>query len=180
MLFNSNVFLFAFLPWAVLGFYLLAHFGSVFAAKLWLCLCSFVFYGWWNPAFVLLLAGSIVFNYTLSLFLTEGEEAGSRQTLILACGIAANLALLFYYKYLFPLLDFLHHLGVTQTDYGSVILAIGISFFTFTQIGYLVDCRQGLVRERSALNYVLFVTFFSASDRRSHPASPRSDAAVRG
>ncbi len=164
MLFNSNVFLFAFLPPAIIGYYLLAHFHSAFAAKVCLCLASFVFYGWWNPVFLLLLGGSIAFNYTVSLFLTETEEGAhgtqNRQTLLLAAGIAVNLALLFYYKYLFPLLDFLHRLGWTQTDFGSVVLAIGISFFTFTQIGYLVDCRQGLVRERSLLNYVLFVTFF--------------------
>jgi alginate O-acetyltransferase complex protein AlgI len=158
MLFNSNVFLFEFLPCAILGFYLLAHLGSVLAAKVWLCLASLVFYGWWNPAFLLLLCGSIAFNYVLSTFLKDDESR--KQTLLLAAGIAANLALLFYYKYLFPLLGFLHSLGWTQVDFGTIVLAIGISFFTFTQIGYLVDCRQGLVRERSFVHYVLFVSFF--------------------
>ncbi len=161
MLFNSNVFLFAFLPIAILGFYWLAHGPGAHAAKVWLCLASFVFYGWWNPAFVLLLLGSIAFNYTLSLRLTDSDDdAGRRQTLLLAAGVAANLLLLGYYKYLFPLMGFLHRLGWTHVDFGSVILPIGISFFTFTQIGYLVDCRQGMVKERGLLNYVLFVTFF--------------------
>lgn len=161
MLFNSNVFLFAFLPIAIVGFYSLAHGSGAHAARIWLCLSSFVFYGWWNPAFLLLLTGSIAFNYALSLFLRDSESSpGEGQTWLLGVGIAANLALLAYYKYLFPLLGFLHHLGLNPTDFGSVILPIGISFFTFTQIGYLVDCRQGLVRERGLLNYVLFVTFF--------------------
>jgi D-alanyl-lipoteichoic acid acyltransferase DltB (MBOAT superfamily) len=160
MLFNSSVFLFWFLPIALVGYYLLAHKAGAFYAKVWLCVGSFVFYGWWNPAFLLLLTGSIAFNYWLSRYLTADESEGSRQGWILGFGVAANLLLLFYYKYLFPLLGFLHQLGFTHVDYGSVILPIGISFFTFTQIGYLVDCRQGLVEERGLLNYVLFVTFF--------------------
>jgi alginate O-acetyltransferase complex protein AlgI len=161
MLFNSNVFLFGFLPLAILGFYWAARGGGVQAAKVWLCLASFFFYGWWNPAFLLLLVGSIAFNYTVSRFLDDSDnDAGRRQSWLLGAGIAANLLLLFYYKYLFALLGFFHRLGWNAGDFGSVILPIGISFFTFTQIGYLVDCRQGLVRERGLLNYVLFVTFF--------------------
>jgi len=161
MLFNSSVFLYAFLPISILGFYLLARHAGIAAAKLWLCIASFVFYGWWNPAFLVLLAGSIAFNYTLSLFLRGTDKsAGRGQTLLLAAGISANVMLLGYFKYLFPFLIFLHELGWLRVDAGSVILPLGISFFTFTQIGYLVDCRQGLVRQRGLLNYVLFVTFF--------------------
>jgi alginate O-acetyltransferase complex protein AlgI len=160
MLFNSYVFLFGFLPTTLVGYYGVAHLYGARAAKIWLCLASFVFYGWWHPALVVLFIGSIAFNYFLSLYLV-GEESGhpSRQSKILLAGVAANLLLLFYYKYLFALLGFFRDLGWTG-DAGSVILPIGISFFTFTQIGYLVDCRQGLVRDRSLLNYVLFVTFF--------------------
>jgi alginate O-acetyltransferase complex protein AlgI len=161
MLFNSSVFLFAFLPLTNIGFYFLARRVGVVAAKLWLCVASFVFYGWWNPAFVLLLAGSIAFNYTISLFLKDsGDDESRSQSLLLALGVAANLSLLFYFKYLFHLFGFLHGLGWLRADLGSVILPLGISFFTFTQVGYLVDCRQGLVRERGLLNYILFVTFF--------------------
>ena len=161
MLFNSYIFLFAFLPVAVVGYYGLAQLYGSKAAKIWLCLASFVFYGWWNPAFVLLLLGSIAFNYTLSLYLVgKGDAESKNQSAILFGGIAANILLLFHYKYFYPLLGFFHDLGWTHVDYGSVILPIGISFFTFTQIGYLVDCREGLVRDRGLLNYVLFVTFF--------------------
>ena len=161
MLFNSSVFLFAFLPIALVGYYSLARWHSVNAAKIWLCLSSFVFYGWWNPAFLILLVGSIAFNYVLSLGLGSGEEGPSRrQKLLIMFGVVANLLLLVYFKYLYPLLDFFHSLGWSGIDYGSVILPIGISFFTFTQIGYLVDCHQGIVKDRGLLSYVLFVTFF--------------------
>jgi D-alanyl-lipoteichoic acid acyltransferase DltB (MBOAT superfamily) len=161
MLFNSSVFLYAFLPLSVLGFYLLARHASIGAAKVWLCVASFAFYGWWHPAFLVLLVGSIAFNYTLSLFLGGPDKSPGRgQTLLLAAGVTANVLLLAYFKYLFPLLRFLHELGWLRVDAGSVILPLGISFFTFTQIGYLVDCRQGQVRQRGLVNYVLFVTFF--------------------
>jgi D-alanyl-lipoteichoic acid acyltransferase DltB (MBOAT superfamily) len=161
MLFNSYVFLLAFLPVALVGYYGVAHLYGARAARIWLCLASFVFYGWWNPTLVLLLMGSIAFNYFLSRYLVgEDAEGSSPQGTILTIGVAANLLLLFYYKYLFALFGFFHDLGWTTAVMGSVILPIGISFFTFTQIGYLVDCRQGLVRDRSLLNYALFVTFF--------------------
>jgi alginate O-acetyltransferase complex protein AlgI len=161
MLFNSSVFLYAFLPLSILGFYLLARRGGVLAAKLWLCAASFVFYAWWNPVFVFLLIGSIAFNYTVSAFLTDSDrDRGRKQTLILAAGIGANLLLLFYFKYFAAFFHFLYSLGWTRADVDSIILPLGISFFTFTQIGYLVDCRQGLVRDRGLVNYILFVTFF--------------------
>jgi len=160
MLFNSTVFLFWFLPIACVSYYALAHVYGASAAKVLLCIASLVFYGWWNPRFVLLLIGSIAFNYTLSLALTGGEARQRRERWLFWLGITANLLLLVYYKYLFHVLDYLHVLGWVQRDYGSVLLPIGISFFTFTQIGYLVDCRQSLVRERNLLDYVLFVTFF--------------------
>jgi len=160
MLFNSTVFLFWFLPIACVSYYVLGHLAGSSSAKMLLCVASFVFYGWWNPWFVLLLVGSIAFNYTLSLYLTGDDDAKPVEPWLFAAGIAANLLLLIYYKYLFHVLELLHALGWVRVDYGSVILPIGISFFTFTQIGYLVDCRQGLVRERNLLDYVLFVTFF--------------------
>ncbi len=160
MLFNSAVFLFFFLPISLLAYYALARWRSVPYAKAWLCGASFFFYGWWNPAFVLLLVGSIAFNYFISHQLKGDDDPSPRQRAILTFGIAANLLLLFYYKYLFPVLGFFDSMGWGHFDYGSVILPIGISFFTFTQIGYLVDCHQGLVRDRGLLNYVLFVTFF--------------------
>jgi alginate O-acetyltransferase complex protein AlgI len=160
MLFNSSAFLFAFLPISLLGFYLLAR-ARISLAKIWLCVASFVFYGWWNPKFMLLLGGSIAFNYTLSRFLKgDGDEEGGAQRWLLVAGITANLLLLFYYKYLFHLLQFMYGMNLLSTNVELVILPLGISFFTFTQIGYLVDCRQGLVKEHNLLNYIIFVTFF--------------------
>jgi D-alanyl-lipoteichoic acid acyltransferase DltB (MBOAT superfamily) len=159
MLFNSYEFIFVFLPVAVAAYYLLGRWDARWAAG-WLVLCSVGFYAWWNPSFVILLLGSIVFNYSVGTgIMASGPDRPARQSMLLVGGIAANLSLLFYYKYLFALLGFFGILQGTSWG-GSMILPLGISFFTFTQIGYLVDCRQGGVTERGPLDYALFVTFF--------------------
>lgn len=158
MLFSSDVFMFAFLPVAVLGYYLLGLTGRRPAA-LWLVVASFFFYGWWNPAYIALLLASITFNYLCGLAIVTGAASPRRQTAVLVFAIVADLAALCYYKYLFPFLDFLHGLGVAG-PVSQVVLPLGISFFTFTQIGYLIDCRQGMAKERGVIEYFLFATFF--------------------
>jgi D-alanyl-lipoteichoic acid acyltransferase DltB (MBOAT superfamily) len=161
MIFSSDPFIFLFLPIAVLGYYGLALIGRIWAA-VWLVLMSFVFYGYWNPSYVLLLVGSIAWNYSVgALIFAQDEEQERRKFWLLWLGIAGNLGLLCYYKYLFPLIGFLaaHHLAPVSWE-EHVFLPLGISFFTFTQIGYLVDSYDGKARERDLLSYLLFVTFF--------------------
>src|SRR5262249_33227189 len=83
-----------------------------------------------------------------------------RQSLVLAFGIAADLLVLFYYKYLAYLIGVVASLGLTSAAAPSILLPLGLSFFTFTQIGYLIDCAQGEAPERGFVQYVLFVSFF--------------------
>jgi alginate O-acetyltransferase complex protein AlgI len=160
VLFNSYIFLLVFLPVSLLGYYSLGHYANSTAAKFWLAIASFVFYGWWNPAFVVLLLLSIAVNYALSVLILDAEAHADRQRMLLTLGIVLNLSVLVYYKYLFVALQFFHAHAWLSTDFGRVILPLGISFFTFTQIGYLVDSQQGMVKEKNLLNYTLFVTFF--------------------
>src|SRR5262249_47965580 len=160
MLFNSYVFLYAFLPISLAGYYALGKFAGPDGAKIWLSAASLFFYGWWSAPFVLLLVASILFNYFLGFLILNSASRPLRQRIILTFAISANLGALFFYKSLFPLVDFLHNAGLISGTYGGIILPLGISFFTFTQIGYLVDCQNGLTSERGFFNYVLFVTFF--------------------
>jgi alginate O-acetyltransferase complex protein AlgI len=159
MLFNSYTFLFAFLPVALLGFYLVSRLGRRAAAG-WLILASFTFYGWWNPQFVILLVLSIVLNYSASEVIAACKNRPSLQAGCLTVAIAANVGALVYYKYLAVMVHALTGLGVIHAATPNIILPLGISFFTFTQIGYLVDRKQDLVKDRGVLDYVLFVTFF--------------------
>jgi alginate O-acetyltransferase complex protein AlgI len=159
LLFNSYGFLFVFLPVALAGFFGAARFGRP-AAGLWLIACSFVFYGWWNPAFCFVLATSIAFNYAVSLLLARTESRPRLSNTILAAGIAVNLMALVYFKYLAWLIGLLDEAIAAQLAVPNIVLPLGISFFTFTQIGYLADCAAGTAGDRDPLNYVLFVTFF--------------------
>ncbi|MBW5413633.1 MULTISPECIES: MBOAT family protein [Pseudomonas] len=155
MLFNSFAFIAGFLPVVLLGFFVLGGTGRQRLAIVWLTLASLVFYGWWNPANVPLLAASMIFNYLLGGYLLRNP---SRWALTL--GIAANLALLGYYKYTGFLLGTLDDVLDTGWTVSDIILPLAISFFTFQQIAYLVDAHDGEVVEHDFLNYCLFITFF--------------------
>ena len=159
MIFNSPAFLFVFLPLAFAGYFALMRLRVAVAAKTWLVLASLVFYGWWNPFFVPLLAGSIWFNFRLGTALMDaaGTPSGRRW---LCLGIAANLLLLGWFKYVAFAATNINALFGTAIAVPDVSLPLGISFFTFTQIAWLVDSWQGKVRDRSALDFTLFVTFF--------------------
>ncbi len=159
MLFNSLKFIFGFLPIAMLGFHLLGSSGRrpVIA---WLAFCSLVFYAFWKPAFVFFLLGSIVVNYLVALAISSAGEGSSRRRQLLALGVTLNLLALFYFKYLYKLLLTLHSLHLSALPAHSILLPLGISFFTFTQISYLVDLAQGQAERQDLLSYVLFVTFF--------------------
>lgn len=159
MLFNSYIFLGVFLPVALLGFFLCARLGRRSAGG-WLVCASLTFYAWWNPAFLPLLLLSICLNYGFSETIGRCNVKPKLQSFLLALAIGLNLLALFYFKYFFTLTQFIASLSGFALSYDPVILPLGISFFTFTQIGYLIDVKQGAAKDRGFLNYLLFVTFF--------------------
>jgi D-alanyl-lipoteichoic acid acyltransferase DltB (MBOAT superfamily) len=159
MLFNSFSFLFLFLPIAVLGFFIASALSKAMG-RAWLVLMSLGFYTWWYPPFTVLLITSIAFNYSFGRLLLAREGRAGQST-ILFFALACNLGALFYYKYAYTLASSLFDHGLTQTLWmNDVLLPLGISFFTFTQIGFLLDCRGGMVKDRGLIDYILFVTFF--------------------
>ena len=166
MLFNSYIFIFGFLPVTLLGFFWLARRSHAYAAA-WLALASLFFYGYWNPAYIGLLLGSIVCNYAFGLWMAKAQvraqsqlESGGRKKHILVFAIAANLSLLAYYKYANFFVSNVDAVLGTDWNVSSIILPLGISFFTFTQIAFLVDTYRGEVKEYNFIHYVLFVTYF--------------------
>jgi len=166
MLFNSYPFLFAFLPVTAVVYFALARFRLTFAAKCWLAAASLFFYGWWDYRYIPLIVASIGFNYTIGRLLgarsADGAARieGGRRRAVLIGGVTANLLLLGYYKYADFFLS--NWSGATGTPVALLKLALplGISFFTFTQIAYLVDVYKKKAREASLVHYALFVTFF--------------------
>jgi D-alanyl-lipoteichoic acid acyltransferase DltB (MBOAT superfamily) len=157
MLFNSYTFMFAFLPVVLAGYFILNRCRLFLPAKLWLALASLAFYGWWNIRYIPLILLSILFNYILG---RQMHNTRLRPRVLLIFGLTANLLLLGYYKYA----DFFisNWNGLTGGSVPSLhlLLPLGISFFTFTQIAYLVDAYRLQAREYSPVNYILFVTFF--------------------
>jgi D-alanyl-lipoteichoic acid acyltransferase DltB (MBOAT superfamily) len=159
MLFNSLPFLFVFLPVVLIGFLLVGRLGRI-AAVGWLSAASLVFYAYWNKAFLVLLLGSIVFNFLCAQAIGRAVNRAGWQQGFLWAGLAGDLALLGYFKYWFPLLNSLGSLTHPPLYFGSVILPLGISFFTLTQIAYLVDLQQGEANLLTLIEHLFFVGFF--------------------
>ena len=161
MLFNSVEFIFGFLPLTALVFFGLARRSHAVAAC-WLALASLFFYGWWNWAYVPLLLASAAFNYAcgvrLARFVREHRTVAAGA--LFAFAVTANLVLLGYYKYANFLLGIWGSLGGHAPAVGQIILPLGISFFTFTQIAFLADVRRGYAKEYNPVHYGLFVTYF--------------------
>lgn len=160
MLFNSYVFMLAFLPATLLGYFLLGRLPvRAPVNKAFLVLASLVFYGYNEPRYVPIIVSSILVNYALSQLLLGAQKKAARLPLLLV-GLAFNLGVLFYFKYH----DFFAKnvnaaFGLALT-LNNVALPLGISFFTFQQLSYVVDSYKKTVPRYDILDYSLFVTFF--------------------
>jgi D-alanyl-lipoteichoic acid acyltransferase DltB (MBOAT superfamily) len=124
-----------------------------------LIVASFIFYGFWIPAYLLLLVASILFNHAIARALLAGPAPQIRRMLIVL-GIALNLALIGFYKYAAFLVESLNWTLQTGFDVPDIILPIGISFFTFQQISLLVDAYRERVEQLRFWDHVLFIAFF--------------------
>jgi D-alanyl-lipoteichoic acid acyltransferase DltB (MBOAT superfamily) len=157
VLFNSFAFLFGFLPVALAAYHGLRIYGKQEWAKCALLLASLFFYGWWDVRYLPLIIISVLVNFVIGLIL--GQKINLRQS-ILIVGIIFNLGLLGYYKYANFFLTNLTELTGLSLTVRSIILPLGISFFTFQQIAYIVETSRDGGCERNIVNYGLFVIFF--------------------
>lgn len=161
MLFNSYAFIFLFLPVVAIVFFQLARVGQQYASA-WLALSSLFFYGYWNPDYLGLLLGSIVGNYSFGTWIGRAvnRHDAIRGKKLLFAAVTANLLLLGYFKYANFFMENMDALTGAHWLIGKIVLPLGISFFTFTQIAFLVDVHQGKVKEYNFMHYLLFVTYF--------------------
>ena len=144
MVFSSFNFIFFFLPLTLAGFFLLGRRNTDWAAG-WLLLASLVFYSSWNYKYLPIIALSIIGNYLAYRGILRAAE--SRKKIWLAGAIVFNIALLGYFKYANFFISSLNSLTGEDLHLLDVLLPIGISFFTFTQISFLVDARHGKVED---------------------------------
>jgi alginate O-acetyltransferase complex protein AlgI len=160
MLFNSYIFIFGFLPPVLVGFYVLGARSREWAL-LWLIAASLMFYAWWRPLNVLLIAPSILINYGLSRDLERtAQRHPARARIVLTAGIVFNLCFLGYFKYAIFGEQALNDLFGAGLPLTQVILPLGISFITFQKIAFLVDVHAGRIERFTFREYALFVLFF--------------------
>jgi len=160
MLFNSYEFIFLFLPVSFFIYFYLNHKRLTEASKGFLVLSSLFFYSWWNPVYLPIILISMLFNYGIGEIFSKDSFNKISKKSILSFAIFANIILLGYFKYMDFFISNINF--ITGSDIGLYHLALplGISFFTFQQISYLVDSYKGETIEYDFLNYALFVTFF--------------------
>lgn len=159
MLFNSYLFILCFFPLAVAGYYALHHFGKPRAALGYLLLMSMWFYGCNSVKYLFILLAGILLNFTVVELLSRAERALFRR-LLLAAGLAVNLGILFYYKYYDFFIENIN--AWLKTDYRllQLMLPLGISFYTFQQLSYVIDSYKGESEKYGLLEYAVYVSFF--------------------
>lgn len=162
MLFNSYIFIFLFLPLCVTIYFVLHRLCFGRAARVWLLGMSLWFYGYFNPSYVLIICGSILVNFGVSRYLLRLRRAGRQRgaKVLMLLGVSANVALLFYFKYVDFFLANVNRAFRTDFAMRNIVLPLGISFFTFQQISYVVDSWRGETEGYSLLDYAVFVSFF--------------------
>ncbi len=159
MLFNSIEFLFIFLPIVFIVFFLLFKFKLTKFSNLWLLAASLYFYAYYKIEYLPIIISSIVFNYTMGYFIHKDYSAKTKKA-ILVFAVVGNLALLCHYKYFNFLIETFNSLSLTHFDTMKLLLPLGISFFTFQQIGYITDSYKGEAKHTNIIDYALFVSFF--------------------
>ncbi len=159
MLFNSVIFITLFLPLALLGWFMLQKLGNPAYAKAFLVGMSFWFYGYYNVYYLWILAASMAANYLLSM-LFEKFPGAAMQKFLLFLGTAGNLALLFYFKYFNFFVDNCNFFLHADIRIEKIALPLGISFFTFQQLSFVVDRYRKNAAHYPVLDYAFFVSFF--------------------
>ncbi|MCR5484129.1 MAG: MBOAT family protein [Clostridiales bacterium] len=159
MLFNSYIFILAFLPVTLTGYFLLNRYGKTSASKLWLCGMSLVFYGYFNIKYLPVIIFSILLNFFFSRFLISSEKENLRKA-VLCFSVFLNVGVLFFFKYLDFFIENVNAVFKAELPLLKIALPLGISFFTFQQLSFIIDSYKRKVPRYAFLDYALFVSFF--------------------
>ena len=159
MLFNSYIFVMLFLPLSIIGFFILNKLKSPVWAHVFLLGMSLWFYGYFNKKYLLLIIFSVLFNYTAYRILL-GNVNKKINSIVLAMAVLFNLSLLFVFKYYNFFIENINLIFQKNLPLHHLLLPLGISFFTFQQISFIIDTYQGQVEKHDLCTYALFVTYF--------------------
>lgn len=164
MVFSSHIFIFYFLPLVLAAYYAVPQ---RYRNGL-LCAASYVFYGWWNPWFVLLMLASTVIDYRCGQWVTAPDATDSQRRRAVTVSVVANLSLLGFFKYWMFFADNVNGLlatvggeGPWQLPVWQIVLPVGISFYTFQSMSYTIDLYRGQARPASTLlDFAAYVSLF--------------------
>lgn len=158
MLFNSYIFIF--LPVTLLGYFLLNKYKKYNCSEYFLIVMSLWFYAYFNFYYLPIILVSIILNFLLGQIFLNSNTNKKSKMLLLVIGLTGNIGILFYFKYMGFFMQNINVLFKTDFMITNVLLPLGISFFTFQQLSYVVDSYKGKVPKYSFRQYALFVTFF--------------------
>lgn len=162
MLFNSYIFIFAFFPIVLLGYFGLNHFQKYTAAKVFLIIASLYFYGYFNWWYLLIIVTSVVLNYCFSRIMLREKTSKTVRKTIFILALILNIGSLFYFKYYDFFIGNINSLFQSDFPLLHLLLPLGISFFTFQQLSYVIDSykREKNIAKYNFFDYALFVTYF--------------------
>ncbi len=162
MLFNSYIFVLLFYPIVLIVYFGFNHFGKYTSAKVFLILASLVFYGYFNWWYLLILVSSVVLNYTFSRIMLNEKTSNNIRKLVLAGALTFNIGSLFFFKYYDFFVENVNALFKSDWPLLNLLLPLGISFFTFQQLSYVIDSyrRDEKISAYKFFDYALFVTYF--------------------
>lgn len=160
MIFSTYQFIFIFLPIVFAGYYILNAIKFKNLSRIWLVLASLYFYAQGSPEFFPYFLASIISNYIIGSMLSKMEGKTIEKKVLFTIGILGNIALLGYYKYADFFITNVNLISGKEFSLLNLALPIGISFFTFQLIAFLVDSYRGETKEYDIINYLLFITFF--------------------
>lgn len=159
MLFNSYIFILFFLPCCILGYFGLNHYRKDTQSQIFLLVMSLWFYAYFNYSYLVIILTSVAINFLFTRMLYKTTSPGLRR-LELLLSVVFNFGILFYYKYYNFFLENLNSLFAADLALKNILLPLGISFFTFQQVSYVVDVYQGNVEKYPFLQYACFVCYF--------------------
>ena len=159
MLFNSYIFIFLFLPLTLIGWYTLNRIKAYEPAKFFLAGMSLWFYGYFNIYYLAVIIVSILANYLISYLMKLFDSTLTRKVGLIS-GLLLNLGLLFYFKYYDFFLENINAIFHADFNLKHILLPLGISFFTFQQLSFIIDRYRNEAPHYSFANYITFVTFF--------------------
>ena len=159
MLFNSYIFIFLFLPIVVLGYYGLHYLNKPKLALGFLIMMSMWFYGYNSIKYLMILITSILLNYCIVRLMDRMDNARIRRALLVA-GVTLNIGILFLFKYYDFFIENVNAVLKTDFQFLQLVLPLGISFYTFQQLSYVIDSYRRECERYSLLEYAAYVSFF--------------------